>query len=64
MKVLWLALFILAQAPSESSQPVATVKQLIVDIVYPAANDIRMAPRLHDGRGSEGLLDLPARSRD
>ena len=29
-----------AQAPSDNVQPVATMKQLMVDIIHPAANDI------------------------
>ena len=29
-----------AQAPSESFQPVATMKQLMLDLIHPASNDI------------------------
>ena len=38
--LLFLAGAISAQAPSESFQPVATMSQLMVDIIHPAANDI------------------------
>jgi len=31
---------LVAQAPAEPFQPVATMKQLMVDIIYPASNDI------------------------
>jgi hypothetical protein len=30
----------IAQAPSESPQPVATLKQLMLDLIHPASNDI------------------------
>jgi len=32
-----------AQAPSESSPPVASVKQLMLDLIYPSSNDILLA---------------------
>jgi hypothetical protein len=35
-----IAPFTFAQAPSESVQPVATMKQLMVDLIHPASNDI------------------------
>ena len=34
------SLALAAQAPSEALRPVATMKQLMVDIIHPAANDI------------------------
>jgi hypothetical protein len=46
MKPVWivlsisLAIFAFAQAPSESFPPVATMKQLMVDLIHPASNDI------------------------
>jgi hypothetical protein len=46
MKRVWIAVFILigpfafAQAPAESFPPVATMQQLMVDLVHPASNDI------------------------
>ena len=38
--VLMLSGTLVAQAPAEPFQPVATMKQLMVDIIYPASNDI------------------------
>jgi cytochrome c556 len=38
--VLMLSGALVAQAPAEPFQPVATMKQLMVDIIYPASNDI------------------------
>jgi cytochrome c556 len=32
-----------AQAPSDSSPPVASVKQLMLDLIYPSSNDILLA---------------------
>jgi hypothetical protein len=32
-----------AQAPAEPFQPVATMKQLMVEIIYPASNEIQLA---------------------
>jgi cytochrome c553 len=46
MKLIWIAVliliatFALAQTPSESFPPVATMKQLMVDLIHPASNDI------------------------
>lgn len=46
MKRLCIVMFLLlgtlasAQAPSESFQPVATMKQVMVDMIYPASNDL------------------------
>ena len=45
IKRVWVGLlawgaFALAQGPSESFQPVATMKQLMVDLMHPASNDI------------------------
>jgi cytochrome c556 len=46
MKLKWVTVLVLggilalAQAPSESFPPVATVKQLMVDLVHPSSNDI------------------------
>ncbi|HEV3198165.1 MAG TPA: cytochrome c [Bryobacteraceae bacterium] len=46
MKLVWivlsilLAIFAFAQAPSESFPPAATMKQLMVDLIHPASNDI------------------------
>jgi cytochrome c556 len=47
MKRVWIAALILAigtfasaQAPSESFPPAATMKQLMVDFIHPASNDI------------------------
>jgi hypothetical protein len=41
--VLSLSVGLLAQAPGEPFQPVATMKQLMVEIVYPAANDLLLS---------------------
>ncbi len=46
MKPVWIAILIViatssfAQAPSASSPPTATMKQLMLDMIYPASNDI------------------------
>jgi len=47
MKPVWIALFVLtigtlvsAQSASESFSPAATMKQLMVDLIHPASNDI------------------------
>jgi len=46
MKLWWTSVFLLggvlasAQAPSESFPPVASVKQLMLDLVHPSSNDI------------------------
>lgn len=45
MKFVWIAVFILmatrsfGQAPSGSFPPAATMKQLMLDLIYPASND-------------------------
>jgi cytochrome c556 len=41
--VFFLGSITLAQAPSESSPPVASVKQLMLDLIYPSSNDILLA---------------------
>jgi hypothetical protein len=38
--LLVLSRVLVAQAPSDALQPVATMKQLMVDIIHPASNDI------------------------
>ena len=38
--VLILSVELMAQAPAEPFQPVATMKQLMVEIIYPASNEI------------------------
>ena len=46
MKTVWVVLFILmatcsfAQDPPEAFPPTATMKQLMLDLIYPASNDI------------------------
>src|SRR2546427_3274344 len=40
MRILGFVFFLLAQAQQESLQPVATMKQLMVDIIHPASNEI------------------------
>src|ERR1700680_995933 len=46
MKPIWIGAFLLggtlafAQAPSESFPPVASVKQLMLDLIHPSSNDI------------------------
>src|SRR6202049_3106333 len=46
MKPIWIGAFLLggtlafAQAPTESFPPVASVKQLMLDLIHPASNDI------------------------
>jgi hypothetical protein len=46
MKPAWVGLFVLiaaiasAQTPAEPPQAVATMKQLMLDLVHPASNDI------------------------
>lgn len=46
VKLFWIAILILiatksfGQAPSESFQPTATMKQLMLDMIYPSSNDI------------------------
>jgi hypothetical protein len=41
--VFFLGSITFAQAPSESSPPVASVKQLMLDLIYPSSNDILLA---------------------
>jgi hypothetical protein len=69
-----------AQAPSEPFQPAATMRQLMVDLIHPASNDIllfiyRGAPDHDDAWGavrrsaitlaeSGGLLTMRGRARD
>ncbi len=36
----WFSAAILAQAPADPFQPIATMKQLMVEIIYPASNEI------------------------
>ena len=49
MKPVWIIAFLLigafgfAQAPSESFPPVATLKQIMMDLVYPASNEILLS---------------------
>ena len=49
MKLAWILIFILigtfgfAQAPSESFPPMATMKQVMLDLVHPASNDILLS---------------------
>ena len=49
MKPVWIVVFIFmgtcgfAQAPAESFPPIAPMKQLMVDLVHPAANDILLS---------------------
>jgi cytochrome c556 len=86
MKQAWIGVFVLggtlvlAQAPSESFRPTASVKQLMLDLIHPASNDILLmvyrggptdekdwaAVRRNALTLSESgnLLMLPARARD
>jgi hypothetical protein len=41
--VFFLGSITFAQAPSESSPPVASVKQLMLDLIFPSSNDILLA---------------------
>src|SRR5439155_11904792 len=43
MGLLWLTAANMTQAPSESFQPVATMTQLMLDMIYPASNDILLS---------------------
>ena len=38
--VIFSGMFAFARAPSETSQPVTTMKQLMLDLIHPASNDI------------------------
>ena len=49
---------LVAQAPSEALQPVATINQLMVEIIHPAANDILLL--VHRGGPSDAVFS-PAR---
>jgi len=40
---LWGGLIVFAQAPSEPFPPTASVKQLMLDLIHPASNDILLA---------------------
>jgi len=40
MRILGFLVFLLAQAQQETLPPVATMKQLMVDIIHPASNEI------------------------
>jgi hypothetical protein len=40
MKRAWIVLFVLMGAPAFAQAPAATMKQLMLDLIHPAANDI------------------------
>jgi len=78
--VLFLGVAAFAQAPSQSFPPVASVKQLMLDLIHPSSNDILLAI-YRDGPQNESewavvrraavtlaesgnLLMMPGRARD
>jgi cytochrome c556 len=86
MKPAWVGLFVLiaaiasAQTPAESPQAVATMKQLMLDLIHPASNDILLFVNRGSPKAdvewaavrrsalalaeSGSLLTMPGRARD